>query len=53
MAKEIGLSIIDMYNNRRKKIKKLIKRDIEAIRGYAFKYDKDVYEQPNQLKLNI
>jgi len=53
MAKEIGLSIIDMYNNRRKKIKKLTKRDIEAIRGYAFKYDKDVYDHPNQLKLNI
>ena len=53
MAEAIGRSIIEMHKGRRKKVKFLSKRDIESIRSYAFKYDKDVFDQPKQISLDL
>ena len=53
MAKAIGYSIIEMHKGRRKKVKSFSKRDIDAIRSYAFKYDKDVFDQPKQISLDL
>ncbi len=53
MAKAIGKSIIEMHKERGKKVKSHSKRDIESIRSYAFKYDKDVFDQPKQISLDL
>ena len=44
MAEEIGKSLIEMNKNRRKKVKHNKSRDIELLRSFAFKYDKDTFD---------
>jgi len=53
MAEVIGKSILKMFKNRNKKIKKIDKTNIEFIRSTAFNYEKDVYSSKKQLELNF
>jgi len=57
MAKKIGEAILKTEANKKNKLKHDSKFDFEAIRKYAFKYDKDTYEHANktmeQLGLSI
>lgn len=53
MAEAIGKSIVKMLKNRKRKIKKNRKTNIEFIRSTAFNYDKDVYNKEKQLEFNL
>ena len=48
MAKKIGEAILKTEANKKTKVAEESKFDFEAIRKYAFKYDKDTYEHANQ-----
>ncbi len=54
MAEAIGKAIIKTHKNKSKKIK-VEEVDLELVRSYAFKYDKDTYEDKalKQLKLTL
>jgi DNA (cytosine-5)-methyltransferase 1 len=54
MAEAIGKSIIKTHQNKRKKVNAQ-KIDIDQVRSYAFKYDKDTHENASskQLKLKL
>jgi len=54
MAESIGECIAYMLKNKNKKIKKIIKTDIESIRSSAFDYSKDVYNiKKKQIEFDI
>ena len=53
MAEKIGECIIKMVKNKKTKLKKIIKTDIEFVRSVAFNYEKDVSHQKKQLSLNF
>ena len=53
MAEKIGECIIKMIKNKKTKLKKIIKTDIELIRSVAFNYEKDVSHQKEQLRFGF
>lgn len=53
MAEAIGKSILQMFKNRNKKLKKIEKTNIEFIRSTAFNYEKDIYINKKQLELDF
>jgi DNA (cytosine-5)-methyltransferase 1 len=53
MAEKIGKSILSMYKNKAKKMENFQPRDIEKIRSYAFKYDRDTFDASNSSQLDL
>ena len=53
MAEKIGECIIKMIKNKKTKLKKIIKTDIEFVRSVAFNYEKDVSHQKEQLRFGF
>lgn len=54
MAKEIGKCLIKMIGSKKILKEKLINKNIEQVRSFAFNYDKDVYEnKQSQMNFNF
>jgi DNA (cytosine-5)-methyltransferase 1 len=53
MAEKIGECIVKMIKNKKNKLKKISKTDIELVRSVAFNYEKDVSHQKEQLRFSF
>jgi hypothetical protein len=55
MAEELGKAVLKSHASRKKKKKDTGPLDFEQIRSYAFKYDKDTFDNssPKQKELSI